>query len=170
MSSESVPALIRSLGSADRHERAQAAILLGKRQATSALGELRALVEDEDPIVALAGMFACWKLGEDRISMDRLLSAFKSGDEALVQQAVQTICAIGVPLIPRLTPLLSQSTENAMLALKLLEEIGGAEALHAIQAVQPADKEMSELVEEILEDWEDEPPEDYDDELAEGPS
>jgi hypothetical protein len=127
-------------------------------------------VDDDDPLVALAGMFACWKLGEERLSMDRLLSAFKSDDEELVQQAVHTVCAIGGPLIPRLTPLLSRSPEDAMLALKLLEEIGGPEALQAIQAVQPADKEMSALVEEILEDWDDEPREDIDDELAEEPS
>lgn len=170
MSSTSVPGLIRSLVSADRHERAQASILLGKQGVTSALGELRVLVDDDDPIVALAGMFACWKLGEDRLSMDRLLSAFKSGDEELVQQAVCTVYAIGVPLIPRLTPLLNQSPEDAMLALKLLDEIGGPEALQAIQAVRSADKEVSALVEEILGDWDDEPREDYGEELPEEPS
>jgi len=155
-----VRALIRSLGSKDRHERAQAAIQLGEQRATSALGSLRDLVDDDAPIVAVAAMFACWKLGEDRISTERLLSAFKSDDEALVQQAVQTVSAIVPPLIPRLTPLFSQSSADAMLALKLLEEVGGSEALQVIQAVRPKDEGVRKLVEEILEDWDDEPPED----------
>ena len=157
MSAASVVELIRSLGSADRQERAEAAIKLGQQKVAHALPDLRSLSIDDDAVVALAAMFACWQFGEDRIEIDRILSALNSENEALIQQAVHTVSAIGSPLIPKLKPFLGQAPEVAMPALRLLEEIGGTEALDAVKATRSADAEVSALVDEILEDWEDEP-------------
>jgi HEAT repeat protein len=149
--------LIRALGSADNQERAEAAIKLGQQKVSRALPDLRALSSDEDAVVSLAAMFACWQLGEDRIAIDRIFSALNSEDEALMQQAVHTVSAIGRPLVPKLKPFLDHAPEIAISALRLLEEIGGSEALDAIKATRSTDPEVSALVDEILEDWEDEP-------------
>ncbi len=147
--------LMQSLASNNRYQRATAAIELGKRRIRQALPELRRLTTDSDDIVAIAAMYACWELGEDLISIERIVAALESDSEEDVQQAVETVGAIGEPFVAKLAPLLMQSPDRARLALKLLDEIGGPEARRLVQFMRSDDPDVAALVREILDDWED---------------
>lgn len=155
MTEDSVESLLLALASTNRHERAFAAIKLGEKGVESALPKLRALVDEDDDIVAMAGMYACRQLGEDRTSIKRFISALRSGEEEIVQQAVHTICRLGTFMVPKLKSLLHEPPETAMLALELLGEIGGDEARQAVFELRTDDERVRGLAEELLEDWDD---------------
>ncbi len=150
---DSTAELFDLLESDNRHARAVAAIQLGQSGVTKALPQIRPLVSDSDDIIAFAAMYACWLLGEDRISIDRLVMALDSEDEEVIQQVAQTITAIGDFLVPKLEALIKQSPKMAIHSLNLLEEIGGPTALTAIKSVESNDQEVTELINEIVEDW-----------------
>ena len=144
-----------SLSSSNRYQRAEAAIKIADNEAAGALPELRELANDSDDMVALTAMYACWKLGEDTISIDRFIKALNSGDEELVQQAVHTICTIGEPMVPKLAPLLQGSQATALLALRLLDDINGPEAMRTVRSMQNPDPAVAMLAREILEEYDD---------------
>lgn len=150
---DSIAQLITLLDSSDRHARAVAAIELGKLKVADVLPRLRAMVDDEDDIVAFAGMYACWLLGEDRVSMERMVSALDSEDEEVVQMVAQIVTEMGEFLIPKLDTTITQSPGLTIHALNLLEEIGGPSALAVIKAVKSDDPEVIELINEIVDDW-----------------
>ena len=159
MSDTAISQWTSSLSSADRNRRAEAAIKLGQHSVAKALPALRMMVDDDDPVVALSAMYACWKLGEDRISIDRIIKALSSDDEEQIQQAVHTACALGSSIVPKLEPLLDATKKRASLALQLLEEIGGPEAMLAIRKMENTDNDVVDLAREILEDWDELPDE-----------
>ncbi len=154
MDAETVAQLVDSLASNDRNERAQAAIELGQNQVADALPLLRKLTAHPDGVTALASMYACWCLGKDQFDASRILEAVTSGDEALTQQAVETVCAIGKPLVAKLAPHLKRSHQEAIAALNLMEEIGGTEARRAIEDLENPDPRVTDEAKEILATWE----------------
>ena len=153
MTDNSRAELIELLDSNNAHARAVAAIQLGQQNVRQALPKLLEFINDKDDIVALAGMYACWLLGEDKVSIERIIKALDSENEEVIQQVIQTVTAMGDILIPKLEPLINQSPGVTINALNLLEEIGGPSALAVIKTVKTTDPEVAELVEEILEDW-----------------
>ena len=153
MTTDSTAELITLLGSDNRHARAVAAIELGKQKVADVLPRLREMVDDKDDVVAFAGMYACWLLGEDRVSIERMVSALDSEDEEVIQQVVQTVTEMGDFLIPKLEKIISQSTWRTIQVLNLLEEIGGPSALAAVKAVKTDKPAVIKLINEIVEDW-----------------
>lgn len=147
--------LRRLLDSPNRHEQAEAAIVLADANDTSVLGKMRELAKSEDDLVALAGMYACLTLGAEVFSAERFGAALISDDEELVQLAVHMACGIGSPMVARLTPLLYRSPELTIAVLELLGDIGGAEALDAIRSIDSQDRHITELVRELLLDLSD---------------
>ncbi len=158
MCAESTAELLELLESENRHARAVAAIKLGQGKVAEALPRLRKLADDKDDIIALAGMYACWKLGEDRVSIERVITAVSSEDEEVVQQAVQTVTAFGDFLIPKLVPLINQSPELTTDIVNLLELVGGPGALDVIKSINTDDPEVVELINEIIHDWDHDTP------------
>ena len=146
--------LVSSLESKDINERAVAAIELGKCGYIEALPKLRAIAVEDEDITALAGMYACWRLGEDNVSIKRIISMLDSSDEALVQQAVHTASAIGQDLVPKVKQFLDEGNKPNNSVLHLLEEIGGDEALHLIRSVDRSDPQLAQEIDDILLDWE----------------
>lgn len=147
---------MRALESTNPDECATAAVELGAAGATSALPKLRLLTTHASDIVAIAAMYACWQLGEDRIDIDRLVTALGSDSEEVVQETIQAVSGIGAALVDRLAPILSESPAKAALALRALDEIHAPAAKDAIRALGTKDRDLSDLRRDVLDDWEDE--------------
>ena len=143
-----------AMENADPQARALALIELGQGGAPDALAECQKFRNDPDAFVALAAEYVCWMLGDRALNSARLLAALKSDDEALIQQAVETVTAMGAPLVPVLTPLLDAPAVDARLILNVLEEIGGPEAYAAVANAKLSDPSDQELAAEILDEWE----------------
>jgi hypothetical protein len=153
VSERTIASLIRSLESSDRHRCAEAAIRLGDGKAAAALPRLRELSEADDDVIALAAMYACWKLGDDRIRVTRVIDALASGDEERVQMAVHTACEIGQPMIAKLAPVLLESPERAKIALALLDDIHAPAARRVINELETVDPELAATQEKVLQLW-----------------
>lgn len=153
MTARSTAELITLLDSDNRHARAVAAIELAQHNIIGALPKLRTLVDDEDNIVALSGMYACWMLGEDRVSIERMIHALDSEDEESVQLAVQIVTEMGDFLVPKLETKLNDSPKVTIQVLNMLDEISSPSALAVVKSVKTDDPQVIQLIEEILEDW-----------------
>ena len=153
VTTSSIAELISLLDSDNRHARAVAAIELGKQKIADVLPRLRELVNDNDDIVAFAGMYACWMLGEDKVSIERMVSGLDAEDEEVIQLTVQIVTEMGDFLVPKLKSLIDQSPRLTIQVLNLLEEIGGPSALAVVKAVKADEPEIIELINEILKDW-----------------
>lgn len=143
-----------SLRSKDRDVRAEACLRLAENEVGEALPELRRMTADQDPIVAVAAAYACWKLGGDDLPAGPFVAALESGDEAAVQQAVHTACAAGAAIVPALAPLLDAPRQRALLVVELLDDVGGAQAEAALRRMKNPDDAVRARVEDVLDDWE----------------
>jgi len=155
MIDEALASLIRALDSTDANERAQSAVRLGELQARTALPKLRALTENKDDIVALAAMYSCWLLSEDRINTTRVIDALASDDESLVQEAINVICQIGHPMVDKLRTALSSAVTNASTVLSALDDLHDPAARAIIEEFHTDDPALLALKREILDDWDD---------------
>ncbi len=153
MADSSIAQLTRALVDGNRHERAVAAIHLGELGASEALERLTALVSDPDPIVSIAAIYACWRLGVEDVDLLPIIYAVSSGAEELVQQAAQTIEAIGNDLLPTLLMLVQEGGEPALLALDLMLEVGTAQAREAVEQLPSINPAVSQRAAAVLADW-----------------
>ena len=150
---EVVASLTRALDSADANERAQAAVRLGEIQAQTVLPKLRALTRNPEDVVALAAMYSCWLLGEDTINTGRVVEALASGDESLVQEAIQVVCQIGHPMVDKFRVVLGDTPSKAPTVLAALDDLHEPAARTIIEAFRTDDPTLLALKREILDDW-----------------
>lgn len=155
-----VAELLRSLDSTDANERASAAVALGTHADTDALPALRARCADENAMVALAAMYACWRMGEQRIDTEGLLAVLASTDESTRQFGAELVTAIGNPVVEHLVPGFSRSMPEAEGALRALDDIHTRRARLAIEDGELPAPALSQLRASILDDWEEDDDED----------
>ena len=158
MNSSSSNELIKLLNSDNRHARAVAAIQLGQQNNKDVLPTVCDFVNDEDDMVAIAGMYACWRLGEDKISIERMIHALNSDDEDTIQLLIQVVSDMGDSLIPKFDLIENPPTQHIIHMLILLEEIGSESALSLIKSIKSDDPEVLTLIKNIVNNWEDNAP------------
>ncbi len=145
--------LIDALESDDVHQQAAAAVRLGQLRVTEALDMLQPLCNSREPAVALAAMFACWEMGEDRIDAERLATALAARSETTQQFAAHFVTAVGARLVARLTPMLEGAGDRASAILCALDDIHTREARQAVVQAQLREPELDLQRQEILKDW-----------------
>lgn len=151
----SVEPILESLRSDNRHERAVAAVELGRRGAGEALPELEVLLDDPDDLVAVAAMFATWLLGSEEVRVDRAAASLASEDEEEVQAAVHALCEMGESALPGLIGLLEADSPHAPQILRILGDIGGHRARASVErAAESSDPDIAERARNVLDDWE----------------
>ncbi|MCZ6617790.1 MAG: HEAT repeat domain-containing protein [Gammaproteobacteria bacterium] len=150
-----LPELRAALGSSDRHQRAYAAIQLGRHQDQHSIDQLRTLTREPDELVAIAAMYGCWQLGVDAIAIDRMVAALSSDDEELVQESVFALCEIGEAVVPKLTEFLETQAASPISVLCVLADIGGGAAFDVISSFKSDDPDVRSTIQELLEDWDD---------------
>lgn len=148
-----LPELRAALGSRDRHRRATAAIELGQHGDRQSLDRLRELTSDADDLVAIAAMFATWRLGDGGVDMERMIAATASDDEELVQESVFALCEMGDSVVPRLEGLLESQSPYAKNILRVLADIGSATSRETITRFETEDPELKSTIRALLEDW-----------------
>lgn len=153
---EQKPQLRAELQSPDRHRRAYAAIQLGKLGDRQSIDELRHLSEDADDLVAIAAMYGSWKLGVDAVAIERMVAALESSEEELVQESVFALGDMGTAIVPKLTRLLEEQSQHADSILRILADIGGQASFDTISRYQTDDPELTQTIQELLDDWDDE--------------
>jgi HEAT repeat protein len=146
--------LQRALRSGNRHERAEAAIELGRLADSQAAAELERLLDDPDDLVAVSAMFGCWLLDGGAVETTRAVAALASDDEETVQAAVQALCEIGETIVPGLIRQLEAESDHSPEIVRVLGDIGGARALEAVRrAGGSADSRVAAEALCVLEDW-----------------
>jgi HEAT repeat protein len=148
--------LRRALHSANRHERAQAAVELGNQGDRVSLDELRGMANDPDGIIAVSAIFGCWQLGDTTLPVDRAAASLASADEEEVQLAVQALCAMGAAVVPGLMKLLDAGSPHALFIVRILGDIGGPESRKAVERItRSGDPSLADAARAVLADWSD---------------
>jgi len=151
-----VARLRQALHSANRHERAQAAVELGKQGDRDSLDELRVMANDPDDVVAVSAIFGCWQLGETTLPVDRVAASLASADEENVQLAVQALCTMGAAVVPKLVTLLDAGSPYALSIVQVLADIGGPESRKAVERItRSGDPSLADAARTVLADWSD---------------
>lgn len=145
--------MLAALDSDDSNERAMAAIELAANGVSAAKPKLHAMCGSDDLLVAAAAMYANWTLGEDRVDVVRLIKAMGSSDESTMQIAAHTVAAIGEPMVPKFSPCLKTSPEDAALVLRALDDIHTSTARDAITDWSPQNKALQTERQSVLDDW-----------------
>lgn len=146
----------RALHSANRHERAQAAIELGNEGDRDALDDLRSMANDPDDIVAVSAIFGCWQLGDTTLPLDRAVASLASADEEKVQMAVQALCTMGAAVVPKLVKLLEAGSPFAPSIVRILGDIGGPKSRKALERItHSGDPPLADAAHAVLADWSD---------------
>ena len=154
MKDPKISKLRRLLTSIDRHERACAAIELGKNGEPRLLEEIKPLTTDPDDLVAIAAIYGCWKLGAEPIDLERIVAGLASKEEEVMQEAVEALCDIGSLAVPGLKKMLSDDSPFSTEILEILGDIGGDESYAVVSEFQSDDPELQAVAKEVLEDWE----------------
>lgn len=148
--------LRQSLHSANRHERAQAAVELGTQGDRDSLDELRAMATDPDDIVAVSAIFGCWQLGDTSLPIDRAVASLASDNEEERQLAVQALSTMGAAVVPKLVKLLDAGSPDALLIVRILGDIGGPESRKAVESITRSnDSSLADAARKVLADWND---------------
>lgn len=148
--------LRRALQSADRHERAQAAVELGYKGDHDSLNDLRAMANDPEDLVAVSAIFGCWQLGETTLPVDRAAASLASVDEETVQLAVQALCTMGATVVPKLVKLLDARSPHAPSIVRILGDIGGPESRKAVKRItRSGDPSPADAARAVLAEWSD---------------
>jgi hypothetical protein len=145
--------LRKMLRSKNRHERAEAAIALGQSGVIELLPEVEELIKEEEGVVAVAGMYASWQLAGRGIDVKRLIDIVLGGEEEEVQMVVQVVSSIGEPLVEEMSHCLGGAEAEAMIALELLDEIGGTKARRVVEEFPAVSPEAMRLKEKLLAEW-----------------
>lgn len=147
----------RALQSGNRHERAVAAIELGRLSDKESAPELKRQLDDSDDLIAVSSMYGCWLLGDESVKTERAVSALASQDEETVQPAVQALCEMGKAIVPDLVGQLEAGSPHSAEIVRILGDIGGDEGLKAVKkAARTADRKLAETARGVLEDWDEE--------------
>ena len=154
--STDITALREALHSKDRHQRAEAAVTLGSTGDQAVLADLQALLDDDDNLVATSATYGYWLLDGGPVNIDRAVHSLASTDEDEVQTAVQALGAMGDAVLPQLTAQLASDPPEAAEILQILGDIGGDEALQAVNAARHSDRpDIADSARDVLDEWED---------------
>ncbi len=146
------PRLLKTLEEGDRHDRAEAAVELGRQGVEEALPALEALLDNADDLVAVAAGFGAWSLGRDDVPIERAAAALASPDEEVMQAAVHVLCEMGDGAVPGLLALLDSGSPYSERIVRILGDIGGA-GLEALERLsRSGDPELAAAANEALED------------------
>jgi HEAT repeat protein len=147
-----------ALATGDRHDRAMAAIALGQHGVSphglrEARLELEKLLEEEDDLVAVAALYALWKLGGEGLAFDRLARGLASPDEETVQASVEASSRMGAAVVPELVALVDAGSPHSVQILRALGDIGGPRACAALERFRHStDADLAAAAAAALED------------------
>lgn len=146
--------LRQALHSSNRHECAEAAVMLGRMGVQDVAPELAALHKNPDDLIAIAAMYGSWELGVRDVPIERAVAALAAPDEEIVQESVHALCEMGEAIVPTLIALLEARSPHSANLLRILGDIGGEASLAAVQATAASsDSKLRKIAWEVLADW-----------------